>query len=333
MRLDCAPLPSRSPCPAPGYSWKSQQYGLTSDTLLGFDIVLPNGVINSVTPESDADLFWAVLGGGNRFGVAYTWHLPLFPQTDVWGGFRLYAADVFDEVASATRSFIESNKEPKATVLPVLSYNLGLPLTYVVAFYDGPDPPEGTFAAFDRINGSLITIDTWSRRSFKDLVASVPDQLQRGQRGGFNGIALTGYSAAMVDLIVAETRRLGLTTLAHSGTFLSANIEPIDSSIGELARSSAWDHSAGRSPFNLFFGWRSPADDSYWHQALVDFVAKLAAQAEAEGATLGGDYPNYAVSEKALGLMYRDEDLARLKRLRKVYDAEDVMGLTTWFDV
>lgn len=38
-----------------GYSWKSKLYGLTVDNIVGFELVLPNGTIASVTAD-EADL-------------------------------------------------------------------------------------------------------------------------------------------------------------------------------------------------------------------------------------------------------------------------------------
>lgn len=69
-----------------GFSWKTNQFGLTCDTVKQYNIVLPvsavfpiyttqglingskNGTITSVTPDQ-ADLFFALKGGLNRFGA------------------------------------------------------------------------------------------------------------------------------------------------------------------------------------------------------------------------------------------------------------------------
>jgi FAD/FMN-containing dehydrogenase len=42
-----------------GYSWKSNQYGLTIDTVAAFELVLPNGTVKKVT-EKDEDLWFAL---------------------------------------------------------------------------------------------------------------------------------------------------------------------------------------------------------------------------------------------------------------------------------
>ena len=51
-----------------GYSWKTNQYGLTADTVMAFELVLPSGHVKSVT-EQDEDLWFALrvcLGCGDQ---------------------------------------------------------------------------------------------------------------------------------------------------------------------------------------------------------------------------------------------------------------------------
>jgi FAD/FMN-containing dehydrogenase len=45
-----------------GYSWKTNQYGLTIDTVTAFELVLPNGTLKRVT-EKDEDLWFALRVG------------------------------------------------------------------------------------------------------------------------------------------------------------------------------------------------------------------------------------------------------------------------------
>jgi hypothetical protein len=42
-----------------GYSWKTNQYGLTIDTITEFELVLTNGTVKKVT-EKDEDLWFAL---------------------------------------------------------------------------------------------------------------------------------------------------------------------------------------------------------------------------------------------------------------------------------
>ena len=42
-----------------GYSYLSNQYGLTVDNVVGFELVLPNGTVRDVTSEDD-DLWFGL---------------------------------------------------------------------------------------------------------------------------------------------------------------------------------------------------------------------------------------------------------------------------------
>jgi hypothetical protein len=44
----------------PGYSWFTNQYGLTIDTAIAFELVKPSGEIVTVTNDSDTDLFFSL---------------------------------------------------------------------------------------------------------------------------------------------------------------------------------------------------------------------------------------------------------------------------------
>jgi len=43
-----------------GYSWKTNQYGLTLDTVQAFELVLPNGIVTTITEAANADLFFGL---------------------------------------------------------------------------------------------------------------------------------------------------------------------------------------------------------------------------------------------------------------------------------
>ena len=43
-----------------GYSWKTNQNGLTIDMVTAYELVKPNGTIVQVTQKSDAELFFAL---------------------------------------------------------------------------------------------------------------------------------------------------------------------------------------------------------------------------------------------------------------------------------
>ncbi|KAH9972562.1 hypothetical protein BGW80DRAFT_359207 [Lactifluus volemus] len=67
-----------------GYSFLSSQYGLTVDNMAGFELVLPNGTITNVTSKNE-ELWFALRGGGNNFGIVTTFTYKTIPQGQIWG--------------------------------------------------------------------------------------------------------------------------------------------------------------------------------------------------------------------------------------------------------
>ncbi|KAI9804208.1 MAG: hypothetical protein M1825_001610 [Sarcosagium campestre] len=52
-----------------GYGWLSGEHGLGCDNLVKATVVLADGSICSVSDGKNAELFWAIRGGGSNFGV------------------------------------------------------------------------------------------------------------------------------------------------------------------------------------------------------------------------------------------------------------------------
>ena len=77
----------------------ARTYGLTIDNLLSVDMVLADGQFVTASDSENADLFWAVRGGGGNFGVVTSFLFKGNPVQMVYGGPMLWqienTADIF----------------------------------------------------------------------------------------------------------------------------------------------------------------------------------------------------------------------------------------------
>ena len=84
----------------------TRKYGLTIDNLLAVDMVLADGSFVTASTEENADLFWAVRGGGGNFGVVTSFLFEGHPVSTVCAGPMLWNLDDAADVMKWYREFI-----------------------------------------------------------------------------------------------------------------------------------------------------------------------------------------------------------------------------------
>lgn len=184
-----------------GFSWKTNQYGLTADTVQSYNMVLPNGTIASVD-SSSPDLFFALKGGLNRFGILTSVVLKTHPQPDqVYGGLVIYGPEVIPAVLNATTEFYKQNTDPKAQIITTLVGSALGTSSITLFFYDGPLKPAG----FDLFDGIPTLSNTVRKQSMSSMVQGFAAQFESNVRGTFNTLSTTALTQGFVDAVKNET--------------------------------------------------------------------------------------------------------------------------------
>jgi len=89
-----------------GIGYLSRTYGLTIDNLLSAEVVLADGRVVHASSSENADLFWALRGGGGNFGVVTSFEFKAHPVATVYGGPMLWPMDQARELMKWWREFI-----------------------------------------------------------------------------------------------------------------------------------------------------------------------------------------------------------------------------------
>jgi FAD/FMN-containing dehydrogenase len=81
-----------------GYSWLSRSCGLAADAVAAdavveAEVVTANGTIVRANEANHADLFWALRGSGENFGIVTELTFRLYPLAEVYGGALIFPID------------------------------------------------------------------------------------------------------------------------------------------------------------------------------------------------------------------------------------------------
>ncbi|KAH9013686.1 FAD-binding domain-containing protein [Lactarius hengduanensis] len=316
-----------------GYAFMSNQYGLTIDNMERYELVLPNGTITNVT-ESNKDLWYALRGGGNNFGIVTKFTYKTVPQGQVWGGTLNYNVDQLDLVKDAIVKFQQKNDTKAALNVPVIYTPAGA-ISAALVFYNAPTPAPGIFDDFLAIPTNQSDVKT---RSFADMFNSLafinPPNTARGR---VNGVSVTQYSPSVFDAFVNQTLFWGgkIGALDPNVT-VSLTLEPFLKDVFSHSSASAYppDRSHALFPTAVTFAYTIASLDDTVSRALRSFSDAVTAVAVADGQNVShaAVYPNYALFDTPLEDIY-GANLPRLHGIRKAIDPENVMGLTGGFKI
>jgi len=92
-----------------GMSWLSRRYGFAADSVLRADVVTADGAARTIDADHDADLFWAIRGGGANFAAVTALEFRLHPAGTVYAGTATFplerAADLLAYYRDAAAAF------------------------------------------------------------------------------------------------------------------------------------------------------------------------------------------------------------------------------------
>jgi FAD/FMN-containing dehydrogenase len=88
-----------------GLGWLARKHGLACDSVRRFEVVTADGEVRTASADENADLFWALRGGGGGFAVVTGMEVQLYPVTMVFGGNLVYPAALAGQVLHRFRDW------------------------------------------------------------------------------------------------------------------------------------------------------------------------------------------------------------------------------------
>ena len=220
-----------------GLSWLGRRHGFACNRVAAIELITAEGEARTVDAENDADLFWALRGGGGGFAVVTAMRLELLPIAEVYAGSLLFPAEVGAEAVRAYREWASGVPDEVTSVVRFLTPPpipdvpeplRGTPLlTIGAACIGGQAEGEATIAPLREIGETIMDTFAWMPTSGLSRIHMDPENPVPGVG---EGQTITDLPDEAIDAFVAVAgpesgSPLLLSELRHLGGALGRPAE------------------------------------------------------------------------------------------------------------
>ncbi|KAF2704334.1 FAD-binding domain-containing protein [Pleomassaria siparia CBS 279.74] len=312
-----------------GLSYFTGKVGFVADTVTNFEIVLASGQVVNANKDTNTDLFAALKGGSNNFGIVTKIDYPVFAHKYMWGGMSAFQAPSEPELFKAFTDFATApTGDVDAQVILSVGFDtsIGVELSVASQYYTKqvevitPPPSLAPFSAIQPQVFSSLRSDTILGFVAEQNAYNVPGARQLFFSATFKP------DAALQQQIVEKWRDIiePLKTaegLAIYLVFQTLTKEMLQKSAASGANSFGLDTADGPIVSLLINPvWKSQADDSRIIAALTELVAAVDTLATAAGKYSKYRYLNYSFGTQNPIDGYGEASKANLKAVSKKYD-------------
>ncbi|MFI8087250.1 FAD-binding oxidoreductase [Streptomyces sp. NPDC086080] len=103
-----------------GLGLLGREYGFAADHVTALDLVTADGRLRHVTADAEPELFWAVRGGRDQFGIVTAIEVRLFPVTTLYAGGIYFTASSTASVLHAYRTWAPTLPESASSSVALL---------------------------------------------------------------------------------------------------------------------------------------------------------------------------------------------------------------------
>ncbi|MFL6072582.1 MAG: FAD-binding oxidoreductase [Mycobacteriales bacterium] len=309
-----------------GMGWLARQYGLACDNVVSYQVVLASGDTVRASEAENADLYWALRGGGGNFGVVTEFEF-LLHRT----GTQALLTELYytpDDAPKALRGWRDllADAPRRATLTawagtagdwPHLPAELrGRPLASVGYVWIG-DPDAGR-GLLDQVSAvAPPAAERMRSLSYLDL-QTMDDNPQGHQwRRYSKGYFLRDLTDDALDAFLSRGAEPGEDPARLPG----AGFQAYGGAIAEIAPDeTAFGHRDTLVEFSAGTRWADPAEDEWRTAAARRYGAAMEPHAS-------GAYVNNVTDEGAVGRAYRADQLTRLAAVKDRYDPDNAFRL------
>jgi FAD/FMN-containing dehydrogenase len=296
-----------------GIGHLTAQYGLTCDTLVGADLVTPDGEIVHANRGENSELLWGLRGGGGNFGVATRLEFRLYPLESVVGGLLTFGGEGVRDALRRFRDLVAGSPRDLSCQAVLTVDDSLAPVLVVAPCYTGSAAEPEELRVL-RAGPGLVE-DTVGRHAFLEQ-QRVFDSPYGENRHYWKG----HFVRELPDELIDELLRRVVALPRVPGGILLESLHGAPKDADAPAGPAAFRHAA----FNVSATatWQEPAHD----EEHIAWARETAAAVEPW--SLGGGYVNYMQADEPVERVraaFGDEAFARLQALKRRYDPGNVL--------
>jgi FAD/FMN-containing dehydrogenase len=278
-----------------GFGYLTRRHGWTSDSLQSVEVVTADGRVVRATERSEAELLWALRGGGGNFGVATAFEYRVYPVgPEIMAGAIAWREREAPEVLELYRDFMAGappestcvavlRRAPPAPWLPATIH--GQPIVALFACHLGSAEEGARQLAPIKRHGSPVG-DIIQPRPYVSQQSLIDATQPKGRRYYWKSEYLAAFDRELLELAIEHAGRM---PSPHS----SVVIFPITGALNRLpADHSAVGNRDAAWVLNIMASWDDPAQDV----ANIEW-ARTAWQRMRSFST-GGTYINFLTEEE-----------------------------------
>jgi FAD/FMN-containing dehydrogenase len=308
-----------------GMGWLTRLGGLSIDNLLSARVVTADGEVRVASPSENADLFWAIRGGGGNFGVVTEFEFALhevgptihfgmlFWPLDQGGAALRHARRVIDTLPDDVNVMIAGLNAPPAPFVPE-QHQLQPGYAALVV---GTGSAESHSEVFDALHAVPVLFDFATPMPYVEL----QKMLDEANAWGFHCYDKGCYVDTLSDDVVDALTSHFPAKISPLSLVLFYRLDGAFSDVEEQATA----FSGGRSPrFAVFVIGVCPAPEMWaaereWVRSMADALRPMSVD--------DGVYVNGMTDFDALSPVqaaYGPEKYARLVGIKTKYDPRNV---------
>jgi FAD/FMN-containing dehydrogenase len=299
-----------------GFGWLSRSYGLACDNVISAEVVTANGEVLQANAEENADLFWAIRGGGGNFGVVSRFEYKLQEVGELYAGLLLYPRDMAGQFMRVWADWTTTVPDAVSSMAAFLHTPDGVPVVGAFVAYNGSEEDGESVVAPLRAIGAPA-LDDIAPKPYVDVQQSFDAGFPGGMRNYWKATYLGDLGETCRDILIEHANDaptpLTVVGLEH---MLGGAVARVDRNENAFAARDAI--------YNLLILGRT--DDAAADGELRDWVRGL--WKAVEPYSTGGVYVNYMSADEAdrVGQAF-GANHARLAKIKTQYDPENLFRL------